>query len=196
MKSSAELNQCPRPDRPEYAFIGRSNVGKSSLINMLCERNKLAKTSGRPGKTQLINHFDIDETWYLVDLPGYGFAKAPKTERAKWKKFTWDYLDNRENLMCVFVLVDGRIPPQEVDLEFMNELGSKGIPFVIVFTKMEKVKPKEKEERFKAFSDALLETWEVMPNYYHSSAISKEGQEDILAFIGKTNKSFDPALFD
>ena len=192
LKSSAELEQCPKPDRPEYAFIGRSNVGKSSLINMLCDRNKLAKTSGRPGKTQLINHFDIDEKWYLVDLPGYGFAKVPKTERAKWKKFTWDYLENRANLMCVFVLVDGRIEPQSVDLKFMNELGDKGIPFQIVFTKMEKVKPQEKSEHFNAFSNELLKTWENIPTYFHSSAVSKEGQNEILQFIKQTNPLYDP----
>jgi GTP-binding protein len=159
---------------------------------MLCDRNKLAKTSGRPGKTQLINHFDIDEKWYLVDLPGYGFAKVPKTERAKWKKFTWDYLENRANLMCVFVLVDGRIDPQSVDIGFMNELGDKGIPFQIVFTKMEKVKTKEKSEHFKAFSNALLKTWETLPTYFHSSAVSKEGQAEILQFIKKTNPLYDP----
>ena len=192
LKSSAELEQCPIADRPEYAFIGRSNVGKSSLINMLCDRNKLAKISGRPGKTQLINHFDIDEKWYLVDLPGYGFAKVPKTERAKWKKFTWDYLENRGNLMCVFVLVDGRIDPQPVDIAFMNELGDKGIPFQIVFTKMEKVKAKEKSDHFEAFSAALLKTWEKVPTYFHSSAVSKEGQVEILQFIKKTNPLYDP----
>lgn len=159
---------------------------------MLCDRNKLAKISGRPGKTQLINHFDIDEKWYLVDLPGYGFAKVPKTEREKWKKFTWDYLENRGNLMCVFVLVDGRIAPQAVDIVFMNELGEKGIPFQIVFTKMEKVKAIDKTEHYKAFSEELLKTWSTMPTYFYSSAVSKEGQKDILQFIKETNKTYDP----
>ena len=162
---------------------------------MICDRNKLAKTSGTPGKTQLINHFDIDEKWYLVDLPGYGFARAPKPERKKWKKFTWEYLENRENLMCVFSLVDGRIPPQPVDIRFINEIGEKGIPLVIVFTKMEKVKPAAKEEHYKEFSTAMLETWENMPPHFYTSASSKEGKEEILDFIGKTNKIFSPDMF-
>lgn len=189
LKSSAELKQCPQPDRPEYAFIGRSNVGKSSLINMLTGRKSLAKTSGRPGKTQLINHFTIDDVWYLVDLPGYGYARISKKERAKWKIFTWNYLDKRENLSCVFVLLDGRIPPQQVDLDFMQKLGEKGIPFVMVFTKMEKVKAAAREAHIEDYTKTMLERWETMPSYFHTSATSGMGKEEVLEFISDTNKS-------
>ncbi|NND93732.1 MAG: YihA family ribosome biogenesis GTP-binding protein [Flavobacteriales bacterium] len=190
LKSSADPQQCPKPDRPEYAFIGRSNVGKSSLINMLCGRKGLAKTSGRPGKTQLINHFNIDDKWYLVDLPGYGYAKISKKQRAKWKAFTWSYLMDRENLLCVFVLVDGRIEPQEVDLEFMEELGKRGIPFVIVFTKLEKVNESTRAQHLEKYSKAMLETWEKLPQLFHTSAVSKEGRQEILDLIEKTNEMF------
>lgn len=190
LKSSADPQQCPKPDRPEYAFIGRSNVGKSSLINMLCGRKGLAKTSGRPGKTQLINHFNIDDKWYLVDLPGYGYAKISKKQRAKWKAFTWSYLMDRENLLCVFVLVDGRIEPQEVDLEFMEELGKRGIPFVIVFTKLEKVNESTRAQHLEKYYKAMLETWEKLPQLFHTSAVSKEGRQEILDLIEKTNEMF------
>ncbi len=190
LTSSSEPSQCPPENRPEYAFIGRSNVGKSSLINMICGRNHLAKTSGRPGKTQLINHFNIDDSWYLVDLPGYGYAQVSKKERVKWNAFTWIYLQKRENLMCVCVLVDGRIPPQKVDMEFMEELGTRGISFVIIFTKMEKVKVQEKADHIKLFTETMLEIWETMPPYFYSSATSGEGKEEILNFIGKTSENF------
>ena len=139
VKSSALPSECPRPDRPEYAFIGRSNVGKSSLLNMLTGRNKLAKTSGTPGKTQLINHFDVDGKWYLVDLPGFGYAKVSKKDRSKWMTVTQQYLRSRTNLMCVMMLVDSRIPAQKVDLEFMAWMGEAGLPFVLVFTKVDKL---------------------------------------------------------
>ncbi len=191
LKSSAELKQCPQPDRPEYAFIGRSNVGKSSLINMLAGRKSLAKISGRPGKTQLINHFTIDDSWYLVDLPGYGYARISKKERAKWKIFTWTYLEKRENLSCVFVLLDGRIPPQQVDLEFMESLGKKGIPFVMVFTKMEKVKTSVRETHLENYTKTMLESWQTMPYYFHTSATSGLGKEEILIFIKDTNRLLD-----
>jgi len=157
---------------------------------MICNHKGLAKTSGRPGKTQLINHFDIDTTWYLVDLPGYGYARVSKKDRVKWNAFTWVYLKKRENLMCVCVLIDGRIDPQKVDMEFMGELGARGIPFVIIFTKMEKVKPAEKEAQFKLFEQSMLETWEVLPPYFYSSATSGEGKEEILAFIAETNEKY------
>ena len=137
--SNTDIKLCPKDGKPEYAFIGRSNVGKSSLINMITERNKLAKTSGRPGKTQLINHFIINDEWYLVDLPGYGYAKASKTSRAKWEKFISEYLTQREELLNVFVLLDCRLEPQQIDLEFMNWCGEKEIPFSMVFTKIDKV---------------------------------------------------------
>ena len=145
VKSSALPSECPRPDRPEYAFIGRSNVGKSSLLNMLTGRNKLAKTSGTPGKTQLINHFDVDGKWYLVDLPGFGYAKVSKKDRSKWMTVTQQYLRSRTNLMCVMMLVDSRIPAQKVDLEFMAWMGEAGLPFVLVFTKVDKLNKTERE---------------------------------------------------
>ncbi len=141
VKSATVVGQCPPPNKPEFAFIGRSNVGKSSLINMLTGVKNLAKTSSTPGKTQLINHFLIEDHWFLVDLPGYGFAKVPIKEKAKWEKMTWDYLEERENLLYVFVLIDCRIPPQKIDLEFVYKLGQRGTPFKLVFTKWDKVKP-------------------------------------------------------
>jgi GTP-binding protein len=190
LKSSADPDQCPKPDRPEYAFIGRSNVGKSSLINMLCDRKSLAKTSGKPGKTQLINHFNIDDNWYLVDLPGYGYAKISKKERTKWKAFTWSYLRQRQNLMCVFVLLDGRIPAQKVDLEFMEELGMWGIPFVMVFTKLEKTNQSTRADHLEAYTSTMLEKWEKLPQLFHTSAVSKEGRKEILDFIARTNELF------
>ncbi len=187
LTSSAELGQCPAADRPEYAFIGRSNVGKSSLINMITDRNSLAKTSGKPGKTQLINHFSIDDEWYLVDLPGYGFAKAPKTQRVKWEKFTHQYFTERESMMCAFVLIDCRVPPQNSDLQFMYELGKDRVPFVIVFTKMDKLKSSQLSKNIQAFQKEMLKTWEIMPRYFITSATSKHGRQEILNFIGETN---------
>ncbi len=191
LTSSSEPSQCPAPDKPEYAFIGRSNVGKSSLINMLCNRNHLAKTSGRPGKTQLINHFNIDDTWYLVDLPGYGYAQVSKKERVKWNAFTWTYLKKRENLMCVCVLVDGRIPPQQVDLDFMNQLGAQGLPFIILFTKMEKVNVEAKAKNLEVYIEEMLQYWEKMPPYYFTSAKTGQGRDEVLEFLSATNKSFE-----
>lgn len=190
LTSSAEPSQCPKEDRPEYAFIGRSNVGKSSLINMLTNRNKLAKTSSTPGKTQLINHFDMDGKWYLVDLPGYGFAKVPKRERIKWEKFTLEYFQKRKNLMCAFVLIDSRVSAQRSDLDFMYDLGKMHVPFVIVFTKIDKLKSSQLNKNIQAFHKEMLNTWEVMPPYYLSSASSKHGRQEILQFIGETNKLF------
>lgn len=187
--SSSDFHQCPEGDRPEYAFIGRSNVGKSSLINMLCERNKLAKTSGKPGKTQLINHFEVND-WYLVDLPGYGYAKVSKKDRKKFKGMIYNYMAHRENLQCVFVLVDSRIPPQKLDLEFMEWLGKKGIPFVIVFTKIEKLSSAELNKNIKAYKKEMLKVWESMPTYFSSSAHAKLGRESILGLIHETNQYF------
>lgn len=192
LTSSAAPDQCPKPDRPEYAFIGRSNVGKSSLINMITGRNKLAKTSSTPGKTQLINHFNIDDQWYLVDLPGYGYAKAPKKERLKWENFSHQYFQNRPNLMCVFVLIDSRLPPQDSDMNFMYELGKSGIPFVIVFTKIDKLKSAQLGKNLKAFQREMLKAWEAMPSFFSSSATSRHGRSEILRFIGDTNKLYSP----
>ncbi|TLX76976.1 YihA family ribosome biogenesis GTP-binding protein [Labilibacter sediminis] len=190
LTSSSKPSQCPKPDRPEYAFIGRSNVGKSSLINMICDRNSLAKTSSTPGKTQLINHFTIDNSWYLVDLPGYGYAKVSKTQRKEFKLLIDNYLRHRANLMCLFILVDLRHKPQKVDLEFMAQMGAWGIPFVIVFTKADKLKPTEVEQNTEAYKKALLEEWEELPTYFVSSAVKNNGKEEILQFIDQVTQSW------
>lgn len=185
--SNTNVERCPKPTIPEYAFIGRSNVGKSSLINSLTGRNSLAKTSGKPGKTQLINHFIINKEWYLVDLPGYGYAKKSKSDRRKWESFIRKYIQLRENLYCVFVLIDFRIPPQQNDLEFMNWLGEIGVPFVIIFTKADKVKKDVVEESLKIYEQEMLKRWEEMPQYFISSSVNKEGHNEILSFIESVN---------
>ncbi len=191
LKSSEKPSQCPKPDRPEYAFIGRSNVGKSSLINMLCNKNSLSKTSSTPGKTQLINHFTINnKEWYLVDLPGYGYAKVSKTQRKQFQLIIEGYLKHRTNLMCLFILIDIRHKPQKVDLEFMYQMGEFGIPFVIVFTKLDKLKPQEVEENIENYKKELLEDWEELPTIFSSSAVKKEGKEEILKFIEDVNKDW------
>ena len=188
--SNTELDKLPKPTLPEYAFIGRSNVGKSSLINMLCNRNKLAKTSSTPGKTQLINHFKINDAWYLVDLPGYGYAKVSKKDREKWKGFTYQYLKKRENLLGVFVLIDSRIPAQKIDLEFMEWLGINGIPFAMIFTKIDKRASKDLNKQIKNYEKEMLKQWEEMPMYFATSAVSKFGREKLLGFIAQTNQGF------
>ena len=185
--SSPNFKKCPAPDKPEYAFIGRSNVGKSSLINMIVGKKKLAKISSTPGKTQLINHFIINESWYLVDLPGYGYAKIAKTKRQEWKKLINDYILNRENLMCLFLLIDSRLPPQKNDLSFIEFLGSNSIPFIILFTKTDKIKPKQIEHNLNTYKEELKKTWETVPEFIISSTINKIGRNEILNFIGKTN---------
>ncbi len=190
LTSSSKPIQCPEGDKPEYAFIGRSNVGKSSLINMLCDRTSLAKTSSTPGKTQLINHFVINEEWFLVDLPGYGYAKVSKTQRKEFKLLIDTYLRHRSNLMCLFVLVDSRHKPQKVDLEFMYQMGKWGVPFVIVFTKTDKLKPTEKEENIEAYKKALLKEWEELPQIFVTSSEEKEGKEEILNFIEQVNEQW------
>lgn len=187
--SNTSVSKCPKPDRPEYAFIGRSNVGKSSLINMLVNSKSLAKTSSRPGKTQLINHFLINETWYLVDLPGYGYAQAPKTEVKKWEKFIREYILKRENLYCLFVLVDIRHDPLPVDLEFIEWLGSHQVPFALIFTKSDKLKTEEIEPNVQKYKDKLLEKWESLPEIFVSSAEKFTGKEEILSYIGNINQS-------
>lgn len=192
--SNADYSACPKPDRPEYAFFGRSNVGKSSLINMLCNNSRLAKTSATPGKTQLINHFDIISTnkkaWYLVDLPGYGFAKVSQSSRRRWEQMIEGYIRKRENLVCLFVLVDSRHDPQAIDLDFINQLGKWQTPFVIVFTKSDKNKPGATQRNVEAFLDALSESWEEMPPYFITSATKSEGRKPILDYIGGLNGSF------
>jgi len=187
--SSTDVEKCPKTRLPEYAFIGRSNVGKSSLINMLTGFNSLAKVSVKPGKTRLINHFMINDEWYLVDLPGYGFAQVPKTEREKWEKFIRKYLTNRENLYCVFVLVDSRHEPQKNDLTFMQWLGENEIPFVIIFTKTDKLGKKELAEFRTAYSEKLLEIWDELPDMFSTSSDTGDGRKEILDFIDKVNKS-------
>ncbi len=188
--SSAKADQCPQPDKPEYAFIGRSNVGKSSLINMLTGRKKLAKVSGSPGKTILINHFIIDQAWYLVDLPGYGYAKRSKSERAKWQKMIRNYLLTRTNLLTIFLLIDIRHEPQANDLEFMEWLAVSQIPFTMVFTKSDKLKLSKKNERITAYKNRLAKDWVELPNIITTSSSDKTGREELLKFIEKTNKIF------
>lgn len=185
--SNTDYQKCPAPDKPEYAFIGRSNVGKSSLINMLANNQKLAKTSGKPGKTQLINHFLINDTWYLVDLPGYGWAKVSKESREKWDKMIRQYILHRPNLYCIFVLVDSRLDPQKIDLEFLNWLGENGVPLAIIFTKADKQSNNKTQQSIQAFKDALKETWEVMPDVFITSSVNKTGREDVLEYINKIN---------
>lgn len=186
--SNTDVKKCPAPDKPEYAFIGRSNVGKSSLINRLTNKKSLAKISGKPGKTRLINHFLINEEWYLVDLPGYGYAEVPKKERLKWEQFIKRYILQRENLYCLFVLVDSRHEPQKPDIEFMEWLGISEVPFTIIFTKTDKLKPEELKTNLKKYEEKMFETWETMPGYYVSSAETGEGTEEILGFIEHLNK--------
>lgn len=188
--SNTDLNYLPKPDKPEYAFIGRSNVGKSSLINCLCNNKRLAKTSSTPGKTQLINHFMIDDEWYLVDLPGYGYTKTPLHVKRKWENFTRNYLRSRENLMCVFLLIDCRHTPQKIDLDFMTWLGENQIPFVITFTKIDKLSSSQLQKNVKAYSSKLYESWEFLPRMFKTSAENKVGNEEIFGFIKETNKMF------
>ena len=183
LKSSANYENCPKPNMAEVAFIGRSNVGKSSLINMLTGIKNLAKTSSTPGKTQLINHFIVDEKWYLVDLPGYGFAKVPLSEKSKWEKMTWDYLLNRTNLMYVFVLIDIRIPPQKIDLEFVKKLGENDLPIKLVFTKADKVKSLEGQKNINAFREALTTDWQILPEFFISSAERRTGKSELIGVI-------------
>ncbi len=185
--SNTDYNKCPKTDLPEYAFIGRSNVGKSSLINMITNHKKLAKISGRPGKTQLINHFLINKNWYIVDLPGYGWARISKSERTKWKKMINDYFLNRENLKFVFVLVDSRHEPQKIDIEFVNWLGMNGLPLGIIFTKTDKLSPNKVQANVAKFKKVMLKEWEKMPTYFLSSSVSKDGEKEILSFIDEVN---------
>jgi len=187
--SNTKVEKCPKPDKPEYAFIGRSNVGKSSLINMLVKSRSLAKISSKPGKTQLINHFLVNESWYLVDLPGYGYAQVPKTEREKWEKFVRQYILRRTNLYCLFVLVDSRHDPQPADLEFMEWLGISRIPFAIIFTKTDKLKPSELDENLARYRAVLLQKWEELPPVFDTSSVSGDGREEILNFIEQVNLS-------
>ncbi len=187
IKSSGKWQECPEPNKPEYAFIGRSNVGKSSLINAMINRKDLAKTSQTPGKTQLINHFLVNENWFLTDLPGYGYAKVSKVQRKDFEKLITNYILNRKNLVNLFVLVDARHSPQKIDLEFIEWCGENGVPFSIVFTKADKLKPNAAVKNVEKYKEELLKTWEDLPEIYVTSAEKKEGTEEILHFIQKTN---------
>ena len=187
--SNSQVAKCPKDRLPEYAFIGRSNVGKSSLINMLTNCKNLAKTSGRPGKTQLINHFKIDDRWFLVDLPGYGYARVSKTTKQVFQRFITDYFEQREQLVSAFVLVDIRHEPQKIDVEFMQWLGERAIPFAIIFTKADKLKPQAIERNVAAYKEALLEWWEEFPPYFVTSAQSKTGKEELTQYIEQTNQT-------
>ena len=187
--SNSDVSKCPKNTIPEFAFIGRSNVGKSSLINMLTSRKSLAKTSGRPGKTQLINHFIINKNWYLVDLPGYGYAKVSKSAKKTFQKFITQYFSLREQLVSAFVLVDIRHKPQPIDLEFMQWLGENGIPFSIIFTKADKLKPKAIENHVADYKAIMLEVWEEMPNYFITSSSKDIGKEAVLEYIHTLNKN-------
>ena len=187
--SNSQVAKCPKDRLPEYAFIGRSNVGKSSLINMLTNCKNLAKTSGRPGKTQLINHFKIDDRWFLVDLPGYGYARVSKTTKQVLQRFITDYFEQREQLVSAFVLVDIRHEPQKIDVEFMQWLGERAIPFAIIFTKADKLKPQAIERNVAAYKEALLEWWEEFPPYFVTSAQNKTGKEELTQYIEQTNQT-------
>lgn len=187
LTSSPNIKKCPAPDKPEYAFIGRSNVGKSSLINMLVGKKKLAKISSTPGKTQLINHFIINENWYLVDLPGYGYAKVAKTKREEWEKSINDYILKRDSIMCLFLLIDSRLTPQKNDLTFIDFLGSNSIPFVILFTKTDKIKPRQVDQNLNNYKNQLKNSWEKIPTFIATSTVNKKGREEILDFIEETN---------
>ncbi len=188
--SNTQVSKLPPPVKPEYAFIGRSNVGKSSLINMLTGKKGLAKTSQTPGKTQLINHFLVNDNWYIVDLPGYGYARVSKSKKADWNKFIQTYLDKRESLQCVMVLIDSRLEPQKIDLEFCNWLGEKGLSFVLVFTKADKQSSVKTDQNIAKFKKALLTTFEEAPPYFITSSELQLGRDEILGFIGEVNQEF------
>lgn len=187
--SNTDVQKCPAPDRPEYAFIGRSNVGKSSLINMLVDQKNLAKVSEKPGKTQLINHFIIDESWYLVDLPGYGYAKTSLSVKEKFQKLISRYILNRENLYCLFVLIDIRHAPQKIDIEFITWLGENKIPFAIIFTKADKLGKVSVAKNVGAYALELKKIWDELPTMMVSSSHDRTGREEIISFIETTNKS-------
>lgn len=192
--SSPSVDLCPTPDRPEYAFIGRSNVGKSSLINMICKKKELAKVSSSPGKTQMINHFEVQDSegrhWYLVDLPGYGFAKVAQSQRKKWQVMIRDYIQKRKNLVYLFALIDSRHDPQANDIDFINQLGGWQIPFAIVFTKADKSTQKETARHVNQFLEKLKESWEDLPPYFVTSAEKHLGGKKILSFISEQNLEF------
>jgi GTP-binding protein len=183
------IGDCPKPERPEYAFIGRSNVGKSSLINMLCERKDLAHVSKKPGKTQALNFYLINKSWYLVDLPGYGYAKTAQKKRKTWGKMIADYLLERSSLQCAFVLLDANVPPQELDIEFINWLGENQVPFVLVYTKTDKLKSLQQAENIELIRQSLLQSWNELPQEFITSSIRRTGREEVLGLIEKVNRA-------
>lgn len=185
---------CPKDGKPEYAFIGRSNVGKSSLINMITDRRELARTSKKPGKTQMLNYYIVNKNWYIVDLPGYGYAKISKKKRDEWRKMIEGYMIFRDTLQCAFVLIDSRIPPQALDLEFIDWMGKMQIPFVLVFTKTDKPKAQELERNVQLFKDKMLETWDGLPQIFMTSADKKVGADEILDFIEDLNTQYFDTL--
>ncbi len=187
--SNTDVRRCPQGNMPEYAFIGRSNVGKSSLINMLCNHQGLAKVSGTPGKTQLINHFLINKQWYIVDLPGYGYARVSKSAKSQFQKIITDYVLQREQLVVLFVLIDCRHKPQKIDLEFMEFLGLNDIPFSLIFTKADKLKPSELEHNLSVYKATMLESWVELPPIFVTSSVRAEGRDDILDYIDDVNRS-------
>ena len=187
--SNSNVEKCPVPDRHEYAFIGRSNVGKSSLINMLANNKKLAKTASRPGKTQLINHFVINNSWYMVDLPGYGYAEVPEKIRQQFMKMIRDYILKRKNLVCLFVLIDSRHKPQKIDLEFMEWLGENGVPFAMVFTKADKLSTTRRGACISDYQKAMADVWETMPPAFLTSAEKRTGREELLNYIDELNRT-------
>lgn len=189
--SNSDVAKCPNTPIPEYAFIGRSNVGKSSLINMLVQRKSLAKTSGRPGKTQLINHFLINKSWHLVDLPGYGYARVSKSDKKTFQKFITQYFEKRRQLVMAFVLVDCRHEPQPIDLEFMRWLGEQQLPFGIIFTKADKLKPNALSRNIKTYTETLLKDWEELPPYFVTSSSKATGREELLEFIDRINQDLN-----
>lgn len=187
--SNTDVNKCPKDNIPEYAFIGRSNVGKSSLINSLTNHKKLAKTSGKPGKTQLINHFKINDLWFLVDLPGYGYAQVSKSKRKTFQSFIKDYFLQRKQLVCSFILVDSRHLPQKIDLEFMQFLGENGIPFAIIFTKADKLGSSTLNKNITKYKKELLKTWEQVPTHFITSSETNMGRDEVLDFIQQVNEN-------
>jgi GTP-binding protein len=188
--SYVKLDKCPTDNKPQYAFIGRSNVGKSSLINMLCAKKDLAKVSGTPGKTQTMNYFLIDKSWYIVDLPGYGYARISQTTRADWQKMINYFLKNNTQLQYLFVLIDAMIPPQKIDIDFVNKLGELSVPFAIVFTKIDRIKADDRKRNVADFNKELLNYWDELPPQFVTSSEKKVGRNEILQFITKTNDEF------
>ena len=191
VKSSSKLEECPKTDLPEYVFLGRSNVGKSSLINMLVEKNKLSKTSSKPGKTQLINHFVINKKLFFVDLPGYGWAKTSKSNRESWDNMTKKYLLNSEKLVLIFILIDIRIKPQDIDIKYINFIGKNNLPVNLIFTKVDKIKKYEIDKRINDFTSSLNKFWSSIPNYFISSSLNKTGREEILKYIFEINENLN-----